>query len=108
MKTYKAVLSKATLADVTVDKDGAEETGRCLTDNDDDRSEWREDGTIDGVPVSIYYMTTPEDVDEAGEDGDWGRIDWADRIDRIEIDLYQCDRSETTDAAIEALIARLG
>ena len=107
MTTYKAGLSKATLADVTVGKDGAEETSRCLPDNDD-RSEWREDGMIDGVPVSIYYMTTPEDADQVGEDGDWSMIDWANRIDRIEIDLNQCDRMETTDAVIEALIARLG
>lgn len=107
MKTYKAELSKATLADVTTGKDGAYETSRCLPDNDD-RTEWREDGMIDGVPVSIYYMTTAEDAEIVGDDCDLSLIDWGGRVDRIEIDLVQCDRNETTDAAIEALIARLG
>lgn len=108
MKTYKAELSKATIADVTVGKDGAEQTSRCFPDNDD-RSEWREDGTIDGVPVKIYYMTTRDDNDYVTErDGDWSIIDWNSRVDRIEIDLIQCDRSGIADAAIEALIAKLG
>lgn len=108
MTTYNAMLSKATIKDVTVGKDGAEQTSRCLPNNDE-RSEWREDGTIDGVPVSIYYMTTPEDDDYVSErDGDWSQIDWDGRLDRIEIDLIQCDRKGITDAAIEALIARLG
>lgn len=107
MKTYKTELSKATIADVTVGKDGAEQTSRCLPNNDD-RSEWCEDGVIDGVPVSIYYMTTPEDDETVGEDGDWSQIDWASRVDRIELDLCTCDRQGITDAAIDAVVARLG
>ena len=107
MKTINAILSKAAIEDVTVGKDGAEPTSRCLPDNDD-RSEWCEGGTIDGVPVCIYYMTTPEDAETAGEDGDWSLVDFNRRLDRIEINLCACDRQGITLAAIEAVVARLG
>jgi len=107
MKTIKAILSKAAIEDVTVGKGGAEPTSRCLPDNDD-RSEWCEDGTIDGVPVSIYYMTTPEDAETVREDGDWSLVDFNRRLDRIEINLCACDRQGITLAAIDAVVARLG
>ena len=110
MKTYSnddLTLSRATTADLT-NPTGAEPTSRLLPDHQSDLVEWSEDATIDGVPVTAYYMTTAEDEELAGESGAWDAIDWDERLDRIEIDIVQCDRYEIDYPAIDALIARLG
>ena len=77
----------------------AEYTNRLIPgDEDFEYPEWIETGTLDGVPVAIYYRTTPEDQDAVEEyGGDWGSIDWLDRIDRISVDLAGCDREEISD-----------
>jgi hypothetical protein len=68
----------------------------------DDRTEWRADGLIDGVPVSIYYMTTPEDDEVVGEDGDWSSsIDWGARVDRVDLNLCECDRRGITEEELD-------
>jgi len=110
MKTYSdtdLTLPKATTPDL-INPTGAEPTSRLLPDHQSDLTEWEESATIDGVPVTAYYMTTQEDEDAAGENGAWDMIDWDDRLDRIVIDLVQCDRNDIDDSTIDALIARLG
>ncbi len=104
MKAYKAELSKATIHDVTSNGDNAEFTSRCLPAHLDGMSEMREDGTIDGVPVSIYYML---DEDDCSQD-DMSNVDWEAAVDRIELDLCACDRQDISDEAIDAVVARLG
>lgn len=88
----------------------AELTGRLIPDDPDfDYPEWEEAGTLDGVPVAVFYRTTPEDEEMVEENGgDWGGIDWIDRIDRIEVDMYRCDQAEIKDAEIEAVIKQYG
>lgn len=103
MKTYKAELSKATIHAVR-GNGNAEFTSRCLPAHLAGMAEMREDGNIDGVPVSIYYML---DADDCVMD-DLGSIDWESKVDRIELDLCACDRQDTSDEAIDAVVARLG
>ena len=62
----------------------AQPTDRLLPDNDD-RTEWYGYGTIYGLPARCVYMTTPEDEGHATETGDYGDIDWWDRVERIDI-----------------------
>ena len=63
----------------------------------------------DGVPVTVYYMTTTEDIEAVeASGGDFGVIPWCDRVDRIEIDDCACDRMDIADELIAALVARLG
>ena len=75
--------------------DQAELTNRLIADDPDfDNPEWQEFGTIDDVPIIIYYRTTPEDEEMVNENGgDWGSVDWDERIDRITLDLANCDRA---------------
>lgn len=89
---------------------GAELTNRLIdTDPNFERPEWMESGTLDGVPVAVYYRTTPEDQAEVVENGgDWGAVDWSSRVDRIEVDLVQCDRDDTPGEAIAAVRGRYG
>lgn len=97
-------LSRATIGDVLLDTDGAAQTGRCLPYGDT-RDEWCEHGGVDGVPVRVYYLLTQDDDERIGEGAE---IDWAARVDRIEIDLPACERQAITHAALAALVARLG
>lgn len=101
-------LTTAKLSDVVSDNNGAELTNR-LIDGDPgyEYPEWQESGRVDGVPVYVYYRTTPADQKLVNEsDGDWGLVSWADRVDRIEINLVGCEREGVTDATISAVIAR--
>ncbi len=65
----------------------AELTGRLIPGDDDfEYPEWAEDGKIGDVEVRLYYRTTPEDLIRVEDhSGDWGEVDWADRVDRFEI-----------------------
>ena len=88
--------------------DGAEPTNTVISDDPNfENPEWREDGKIDGVPVSVYFRTTPEDqamVTASGDD--WGTVTWGDRITRIEVDLVQCDRDEIASDKIRAVVEK--
>jgi len=61
--------------------DQADLTGRLIPgDESYEYPEWAVDGLFRGVPVRVYYRTTPEDkklVEEYG--GDWGEVDWPER-----------------------------
>jgi hypothetical protein len=103
--TVETLLKRASIADVTtVQGSNAIWTSRCLESHQAGYAEMREDGTIDGVPVSMYYML---DEDDQASD-DLADVDWAAALDRIEIDLCRCDQMGIDDAAITALVARLG
>jgi hypothetical protein len=102
MKTYKAELSRATIHDVESNGDNAEFTRRCLPAHQAGLSEMREDGTIDGVPVRIYYML---DEDDCAKD-DMSRVDWEGAVDRIELDPCACERHDIAETAIDAVVAR--
>jgi len=86
----------------------ADYTNRLIPGDDNfDYPEWAEYGTLDGVPVVIYYRTTPEDQDEVEENGgDWGLVDWEERIDRITVDLTGCDRAETPGEEIDLVCSK--
>lgn len=88
----------------------AEYTNRLIPgDEDYEHPEWSEYAVLDGVPIIVYYRTTPEDqkmVEENG--GDFGAIDWEDRIDRIVIDLDKCDRQDISDEAMSAVVKKYG
>jgi len=100
----KTVLTKATI-EMTTECQGADMTNR-VTGNE--LVEWRENAKIDGVPVSVYYMTGEDEQDVVNNNGgDWGAIDWESCIDRIEIDICECDRQEIADSAIAALAEKL-
>jgi len=90
---------------LVADCDGAELTNRCIPGDDNFANpEWSERSILDGVPVVIYYRTTPEDqVQVEAVGGDWGVVDWPERLDRIEIDQHECDRTEIEDVKIEAV-----
>lgn len=98
------VLTKATI-EMATDCQGAEMTNRVTGNN---LVEWRENAKIDGIPVSVYYMTGKDEQDVVDDNGgDWGAIDWESCIDRIEIDICECDRQEISDSAIAALTEKL-
>lgn len=75
----------------------AEMTSRLIPgDENFEYPEWVEYATFEGDDYAVYYRTTPEDqkmVDECG--GDWGTVDWVDRVDRVvALDEYG-DEDET-------------
>ncbi len=103
----KAVLTKATI-EMTENNSGAEPTCRLLSDAEAGLTEWRENATIDDVPVSVYYMTDADDTASADANyGDLGLVDWENCVDRIEIDICECDRQDISDEAIAALAKKL-
>ena len=70
---------------------------------------WEASGWVDDVPVTAIYVTTKEDrldVEEAG--GDWGIVDWPNRLYSVQIDIVRCDQDDVQDEQIDAVIARLG
>jgi len=70
---------------------------------------WEAPGWVDDVPVTAIYVTTKEDrldVEEAG--GDWGIVDWPNRLYSVQIDIVRCDQDDVQDEQIDAVIARLG
>ncbi|MEM4203004.1 MAG: hypothetical protein QXS54_02935 [Candidatus Methanomethylicaceae archaeon] len=87
------------LANVIPDGAGAAPTGRVITHG----VEWVENGTLDGVPVRIYYLLSEEDSDM-----EWGLIDFSSSVDRIEVDVYRCDLEHVPDSLIEAVLAKYG
>jgi len=97
------VLSKATI-EMVENGSGAEPTCR-LTNNG--LTEWRADAMIDDVPVSVYYMTSDDDTASADANEDLGLVDWDSCVDRIEINIAECDRLEIEDAEIEKLAKKL-
>lgn len=97
------VLTKATI-EMIENGSGAEPTCR-LTNNG--LVEWRENAMIDDVPVSVYYMTSDDDTASADANDDFGLVDWESCVDRIEINIAECDRIEIDDEKIEALAKRL-
>ena len=103
MSRYHKELSRATSTDVT-SSGHAEFTSRCLPSHLEGMAEMREDGAIDGVPVSIYHMLTEADCAQE----DMSNVDWESTCDRIELDLCECDRKDISDEAIAAVVARLG
>ena len=94
---------KAVLRDM-VDSDGAYPTNRVLPD--DSSMEYSESAVLEGVPIEIFYVLTEEDQKTALETGDEGQIDWLNRIDKIKVDLYNCDRRGTTSDQIDAVVAK--
>ena len=94
----------------TTNNTNAELTNRLIdSDPDFDFPEWEEKAILDGVPISIFYRTTPEDEEMCEENGgDWGAVDWFERIDRIEFDLYKCDQNEITGKQILAVAKKFG
>lgn len=97
-------LTDATLADLT-DRGDAAPTSRRLPDGDQ-RSEWRIDGTVAGVPVSAYCLLTAADEQAiADADGDASVIDWDARLERVEINLAACDRAMIPQARIDSLLS---
>ena len=99
----KTALNKATIKDIK-DAHDCDFTGRCLPAHQSNYSELREDGVIDGVPVSAYYMLTDDDC----ANDDLSQVDYEDRLDRIEIDICECDNQGISDEVIDALIEKLG
>lgn len=93
-----------------VSNGNAELTNRLIPgDENFEYPEWAEYGTLDGVPVVVYYRTTPDDQEMVEENGgDWGVVDWEERIDRITLNLTQCDRDEIADEKMEAVCAKYG
>lgn len=82
----------------------AEYTNRLIdSDPNFQYPEWQESGTINGVPVNIFYRTTPEDAEIANE-SDWGNIDWESRVDRIEINVDECDIRDISDEDIKSVM----
>ena len=107
-KAYRAKKNRKKLIDKIFSdfkSDGnAELTNRLIVNDPDfDYPEWIERGTIDGVPIAIYYRTTPEDQKKAEELEDWGSIDWEDRITRVVNSAVECDREGISDEAIQAV-----
>lgn len=94
---------KAVLRDMK-DSDGAFPTNRV--DPDNPNMEYSESAVLMGVPIEIFYTLTEEDQTIALETGDEGQIDWLSCIDKIKVDLYNCDRRGTTDSQIDAVIAK--
>lgn len=88
----------------------AEYTNRLIPgDENFEYPEWAEYGTIDEVPVVIFYRTTPRDQEKVDENGgDWGSIDWLERIDRISLDLTGCDREEISDKKMRSVCSKYG
>lgn len=88
----------------------AELTNRLISDDPNfENPEWTEYGTIDNVPVVVFYRTTPEDQDEVDENGgDWGAVDWLARITSIEIDLTGCDRQDVATQNINRVCKKYG
>lgn len=68
-----------------VETQQADATSRCLEAHEKGLAEWEGRGTIAGLPCRAYYMTTEGDSRYAEEAGDWGGIDWAVRLQRVEI-----------------------
>jgi len=102
------MLKNAKIENVIPDGNGADLTNRLIdTDPNFEYPEWVEYGTIDGIPVAVYYRTTPKDQELVTENGgDWGAIDWDERVDRIEVDLYECDKLDIAESAIDALVKK--
>ena len=66
------------------DCSGAEYTGRLIPgDENFDFPEWSEDAKLNGVPVRVFYRTTPAD-EKLAEAIDWDAIDWGKRLTKIE------------------------
>lgn len=82
----------------------AEPTSRRLPDNDP-RQEWSAYGDLDGIPVVAYWLFTPEQVTAAGDDD--GQLPWH-HIDRVEVDIYGCDRDSVSVGAVETLMGKWG
>lgn len=61
-------------SDFTPDEDGAQPTSRLLDCDPEDfwaAEEWRENGTLEGVPCSVYYLFSAEEIAENPEDYPW-------------------------------------
>lgn len=96
----KEIITQAT------DFSGAECTNRYRDcDPDFQYPEWAESAKLDGVPITIYYITTPEDE---SDDNSFDLVDWENRVDRITIDLVACDDNDITDDKIDAVCAKYG
>ena len=104
----KKILKKATIDNVIHDNDGADLTNRLIdTDPNFEYPEWVSRGTIDNVPVAVYYRTTPEDQALVNENGGaYDEIDWDKRVDHIEVDLDECDKLDITESAIADLVKK--
>lgn len=105
MKIKNETLIKATATtNIDVSKDGAFATGRCLPMHQSDMQEWCECGTLDGVPVKIYYMLTDED----GAQEDMSNVDWEEVFDRVDLDTCECDRIGINDDTLSVFCAKWG
>ncbi|WP_419783310.1 hypothetical protein [Maridesulfovibrio sp.] len=79
--------------DRLIPQTGPELVEMNITDNDWEKTslQWHEYATLDGLPVTVYYRTTPEDqarykTSEDSDEPEW----WEERIEKIELhkDFY--------------------
>lgn len=89
MYTYQEILQQIE------DLSGAEMTNRIIEgDENFNFPEWSETGVYKGVPVVVYYRTTPQDQKNVNEaSGDWGYVEWNERIESIMIDTVELDNT---------------
>ena len=88
----------------------AELTDRLIDDDPNfDDPEWAEYGTIDNVPIVVFYRTDENDQKEVDDNGgDWGAVDWVARITSIEIDITGCDRQDVATGKINRVCKKYG